>query len=44
MSIERITSAEKEIDEAKEQAQNARLVAVTASDAKARVEDNLAMV
>ena len=42
--IERITDAEKERDEAKEEAQIARLAAITASDAKAWAEDELARV
>ena len=37
-SIERMISVEKERDEAKEEAQHARLVVVAMGDAKARVE------
>ena len=42
--IERITCAEKERDEAKEEAQIARLAVVTTSDMKVREEDDLARV
>ena len=42
--IERITGAEKERDEAKVEAQIARLATVVEGDAKARVEDYLARV
>ena len=42
--IERVTSAERERDEAKEEAQIAWLDAVTTGDAKARAEDHLARV
>ena len=42
--IKRMTSVEKERDEAKEEAQHAWLVVVAKGDAKARVEDNLARV
>ena len=42
--LEKTTSAEKERDKAKEKAQVARLVAVTASDARAKLEGKLARV
>ena len=44
VGIKRMISVEKERDEAKEEAQNARLVVFATGDAKARVEDNLARV
>ena len=42
--MERITSAEKDIDKAKEEAQATRLSAIAAGNAKARVESGLARV
>ena len=43
-SIERAVGVEKERDEAKEEAQHARMVAVVVGDAKARVKNDLARV
>ena len=42
--VQKIAGAEKKMDQAKEEAQVARLVAVVASDAKARAEDDMARV